>query len=190
MRRPEKGEKHIGKAWKQLDDGAVVFFQPLGYPTGMLRTANVQESGRYRIRVTGYAYQSDEPITFAIGATTFQRGFERPTFAYRSLPPGPATTVEIEAWIEERYMIELTPWGISDNDHELRKNGIDAYGGPGLAILHVDLEGPLFDEFPSRGHRLLFDGLNRVEVEPSDPKAKSKSWYQPTFTIESDDPAA
>ena len=184
-----EGEKHIGEVWKQLDDGAVVFFKPLGYPTGMLRTANVEKAGRYRVRVTGYAYQSEEPITFAIGATTFQRGYERPTFAYRSLPPGPPTTVEIEAWIEARYMIQLTPWGITDKDRELRRNGVASYQGPGLAILHVELEGPLQDEFPSRGHRLLFDGINRVEVEPSNPDTKNKSWYQPTFTIESDDPA-
>ena len=107
----------------------------------MLRTANVREAGRYRIRVTGYAYQSDQPITFAIGATTFERGAERPTFAYRSLPPGSPTTVEIEAWIDERYMVELTPWGINDDDNEIRLHGIDAYEGPGLAILHVELEG-------------------------------------------------
>ena len=109
----------------------------------MLRTANVQESGRYRIRVTGYAYQSEDTVTFSIGATTFQRGFERPTFAYRSFPPGPATTVEIEAWIEERYMIGLTPWASATTTTRFASNGIDAYGGPGLAILHVDLEGPL-----------------------------------------------
>lgn len=183
-----EGEQHIGKLWKQLDDGAVVFFKAFGYPTGMLRTANAKQSGRYRIRVTGYAHQSEKPISFAIGATTFQRGLDHPTFAYRSLPPGPPTTVEITAWIEERYMVEITPWGITDTSQEIRKNGVDSYDGPGLAILHVDLEGPLNEEFPSRGHRLLFDGLNRTEVEPANPRAKEKYGYVPEFMIESGDP--
>mgnify|MGYP001826099121 FL=1 len=182
-----EGERHIGEVWKQLDDGAVVFFKASGYPSGMLRSANVREAGLYRIGVTGYAYQSEEPITFAIGATTFERGAERPTFAYRSLPPGSPTTVEIEAWIDKRYMIELTPWGINDNDNEIRLQGIDAYEGPGLAILHVDLEGPLTDEFPSRGHRLLFDGLTRVEVPLPDGRTKRKPWEVPEFEIKSDD---
>ncbi len=180
-----EGETHIGKSWKKLDDGAVVFFRGGGYPTGMLRTANVRESGRYRIRVTGYAYQSEVPITFAIGATTFARGSERPTFAYRSFAPGKPQSTELEAWIESRYMIELTPWGINDAG-QVRRGGVDDYEGPGLAFASVELEGPLIDSFPSRGHRLIFDGLNRKEVEPPNPSVKSKSWYVPEFEIETD----
>ncbi|MFK8113047.1 MAG: DUF1592 domain-containing protein [Rubripirellula sp.] len=183
-----EGEKHIGTAWKKLDDGAVVFFRPLGYPTGMLRTASAPEAGRYRIRVTGYAYQSDTPITFAIGATTFQRGAEKPTFGYRALPPGKPTTIEIEGRMDRRFMVELTPWGIADENYEIKKHGIDQYTGAGLAILGVELEGPLVDEFPSRGHQLIFDGLNRREIEPSSPAQKMKSWYVPKFEVRSDQP--
>lgn len=183
-----EGETHIGKAWKQLDDGAVVFFRSGGYPSGMLRTAHVRQAGRYRIRVTGYAYQSDAPITLAIGATTFARGAEKPTFAYRSLPPEEPATVEVEAWIEKNYMIDVTPWGISDSDGSIRKDGIENYAGPGLAILNVELTGPLSDQFPSRGHRLLFDGLDRREVQPRNPNDKTKSWYVPKFEVRWDDP--
>ena len=183
-----EGETHIGKTWKKLDDGAVVFFKAFGYPSGMLRTANVRKPGRYRIRVTGYAYQSEKPITFAIGATTFQRGAERPTFAYRAMPPGDPTTVEIEAWIEDKYMIELTPWGINDHDNEIRKHGPEDYAGPGLAILDVELHGPLVASFPSAGHQLLLAGLERRIVEPSNPALKKKPWYVPQFEIDSDDP--
>ncbi|MCG8651765.1 MAG: DUF1592 domain-containing protein [Pirellulales bacterium] len=184
-----EGQTHIGKDWKQLDDGAVVFFRALGYPTGMLRTANVQQAGRYNIRVTGYAYQSEVPITFAIGATTFQRGARRPTFAYRSLPPGEPTTIELQATIDRNYMIELTTWGIADRDNQIRKNGIENYPGPGLAILNVELEGPLVDEFPSRGHRLIFDGLQRREIEPGNPNQKLKPWYTPQFEVVAESPA-
>ncbi len=42
-------------------------------------------------------------------------------------------------------------------------------------------------EFPSRGHRLIFDGIERREIEPSDPDTKLKSWYQPKFEIVSDE---
>ncbi len=178
-----EGKEHIGKSWGQADDGAVVFFRPLGYPTGMLRTANIRETGRYRIRVTGYAYQSADPITFSVGGTTFQRGAPRPTFGYFEFPPGTPTTIELEAWIEKNYMVDIAPWGISDNDNEIRKKGIAAYTGPGLAINQVELEGPLVGPFPSRGHQLIFDGLNRREIEPSNPSVRSKSWYRPKFEL-------
>ncbi len=183
-----EGETHIGKAWKQAEDGAVVFFRAGGYPTGMLRTANTRETGRYRIKVTGYAYQADQPITFAVGATTFQRGVPKPTFGYYSFGPGKPQSIELSAWINKNFMIEITPWGISDKDNQIRQDGVDNYKGPGLAINHVELEGPLLEEFPSRGHQMIFAGLNRKEIEPSNPSAKQKSWYVPKFEIVSEAP--
>ncbi|KAA5544280.1 DUF1592 domain-containing protein [Roseiconus nitratireducens] len=183
-----EGEVHLGKSWKLLDDGAVVFFRSQSYPTGMLRTANVHQAGWYKVAVTGYAYQSREPITFSIGATTFARGAEKPTFAYRAFEPGPAQTVQIEAWIDDRYMIDLEPWGIADQDNSIRKHGIDQYQGPGLAILNVRLEGPITESFPSRGHRLIFDGIDRVETT-SGKSRQSRRSRQAEFEIRSEDPS-
>ena len=179
-----EGEKHIGKAWGKAPDGSVVFYRALGYPTGMLRTASASKTGRYKIRVTGYAYQSDKPVTFAVGATTFQRGVDKPTFGYFSLPPGKPTTIELEVRMKQRFMVEITPWGIYDDNYEIKRVGIDNYEGPGLAIKEVQLEGPLVEEFPGCGHRLVFDGLNRTEVEPSNPSLKTKSWYVPKFEVQ------
>ena len=69
-----EGDQFIGKVWKELADGAVVRFNDGGYPTGMMRSSNVRERGRYRVDVTGYAYQSDEPVTAMIAGTSFARG--------------------------------------------------------------------------------------------------------------------
>ena len=182
-------ENFLGKNWLVLPDGAVMIPQAWGYPTGMLREANTRTAGYYKVRVTGYAWQSDRPITFSIGATTFQRGAERPTFSYHQFPPGKPTTIEIEAWIERNYMIEVTPYGIYDRDYSIKKNGLANYKGPGLAISHVEIEGPLTPEFPSRGHRLVFDGIDRREIEPRNPAEKKKSWYKPKFEVVSDDRA-
>ncbi|QDT09941.1 hypothetical protein K239x_18940 [Planctomycetes bacterium K23_9] len=182
-----EAEKHLGKAWLHAADGSVVFFQDLVYPTGMLRTANTQAAGRYRIKVTGYAYQSTKPITFRVGSTTFARGAERPTYGYYSFEPGDPQTIELEADIEDRYMVEIAPWGIFDDHYEIKNKGIQNYQGPGLAIKQVELVGPLTDEFPSRGHQLIFDGLTRTEVEPRNPETKGKSWYVPVFDLQADD---
>jgi len=180
--------RFLGSKWLKLGDGAVVFYNQWGYPTGMLREAVARTSGRYRIRVTGYAHQSDRPVTFSIGTTTFQRGADNPTFGYYSLPPGKASTVEIEAWIEARHMVRIEPWGISDA-YAIKRNGLQNYQGPGLAILHVELEGPLIDTFPGPGHRLIFDGLQRTEIQPRNPADRNKPRYRPEFQIVSDAPA-
>jgi hypothetical protein len=183
-----EGKQFIGKVWKKLEDGSVVFFKDGGYPSGMLRDANARESGFYRIRVTGYAYQSESPITFAVGGTTFQRGVTKPTFGYFSFGPGEPQTIELLAWMPARFMIEITPWGINDSDNPIRKQGPNNYPGPGLAVQYVDIEGPIVDPFPSPGHHLIFDGLDRREIEPSNPSHKTKSWYRPQFEIVSKDP--
>lgn len=181
-----EGTQFIGKIWKQLPDGAVVRFAGGGYPSGMIRSTGVRTPGRYRVKVTGYAYQSDKPITFSVGGTTFQRGAEIPTYGYFVFQPGQAQTIEFETRIESRYMIQIEPYGINDPDRYKRKT-IDGYQGPGLAIKSVELEGPLNDQFPSRGHQLIFDGIQRTEIEPRDPRQKQKSWYKPKFEIASND---
>tara|TARA_R110002049_G_scaffold2750_2_gene21447 strand:- start:227278 stop:229701 length:2424 start_codon:yes stop_codon:yes gene_type:complete len=178
-----EANKFLGKHWLLLDDGAVVFYRRLSYPTGMLREAAAKQSGFYHIRVTGYAHQSERPITFSIGSKTYARGATNPTYGYFSFSPGEPTTVETTAWMDSRYMVEVTPFGISDPDNLIKKNGIENYKGPGLAIKAIEIEGPIVDEFPTRGHRLIFDGLNRTELPPRNPRDRLKPWYVPKFTI-------
>ncbi len=182
-------EQWLGKIWLKRADGAVVFFRNSGYPSGMLREANVKQEGWYKIRVTGYAYQSETPITFALGATSFVRGAEQPTFGYFSMPPGSPTTIETTAWIPARYMVEVTPYGITDRG-TLKQTPIADYQGPGLAIQSIAIEGPIIDQFPSRGHRMMFYGLRRDEVKPRNPDDRNRSSYVPKFEITSTNPLA
>lgn len=183
-------EQWLNKIWLHRPDGAVVFFRQTGYPSGMLREANVQQDGWYNVRVTGYAFQSDKPVTFSIGATTFARGADKPTYGYFAMPPGKPTTIEIKAWVPARYMIDVSPYGLVDEGNQIRQNGVQSYKGPGLAIQHVEVEGPLVDEFPSRGHHLVFDGLDRQEIMPRNPRDRERSYYVPKFEIKSDIPLA
>lgn len=183
-------EKFIGDKWLRRPDGAIVFFQKLGYPTGMLREASFRTAGRYKIRVTGYAFQSDTPVTFSLGGTTFARAAERPTWGYFKFPPNKPTTIEIEQWVESSYMVQIEAMKIADNKYEIKNNGVANYKGPGLAILGVEVEGPIVDEFPSRGHKLIFGNTPRTEIMPSNPTTREKSWYVPKWEIAIDDPTA
>ncbi len=183
-------EKFIGDKWLRRPDGAIVFFQKLGYPTGMLREANFRTAGRYKIRVTGYAFQSEEPVTFSIGGTTFARAAERPTWGYFEFPPNIPTTIEIEQWVESNYMVQIEAMKIADNNYEIKNKGVANYKGPGLAILSVEVEGPIVDEFPTRGHKLIFGETPRTEIMPSNPTTREKSWYVPKWKLSFEDPTA
>jgi hypothetical protein len=187
----EKLDRYLGDNRLKLEDGSVVRFSPYGYPTGMIRTANTRGKGFYRIKVRGFAYQSETPITFSVGATTFKRGVEKPIFGYFSFPPGApgkAHVVELTVFMGDGYMIQVEPYGISDSDlgkRRPKKIHAKEYKGPGLAIHSVEVEGPLVGEFPTRGHKLLMDGLKRVEIPPRNPNVRNKSKYKPQFEIKS-----
>jgi hypothetical protein len=187
-----EAEKFVGKTWKKLEDGAVVRFSGGGYPSGMIRGTSVREPGRYRVRVTGYAHQSDEPITFSVGGTSFSPGSEKPIYGFWSFRPGrpgESSSIEFETWIDAKYMIAIEPFGISDPDR-YQRSSIDEYKGPGLAIVQVTLDGPLIDQWPSPGHHLIFDGLDRREIEPRNPGDKRRAGYKPSFEVVSEDEAS
>ena len=188
----DKGaEKFVGDQWLKLKDNSIVRFARTGYPSGMIRSARTQNEGSYRIKVHGFAYQSEKPITFSVSLTTFQRGMAQPVLGYFSFPPGGPNkmhTIELTAKIGANYMISIEPYGIVDPDLGIRrrdKTPITTVKTPGLGIHSVELEGPLISEFPSAGHKLILKGINRVEIPPRNPNDRNKSKYKPQFEIKS-----
>ncbi len=178
-------ENRIGKTWKRLKDGAIVRFEGGGYPSGLLRNSGVPQSGFYKVRVTGYAHQSSEPIVCSIGGQSYQPGSEKPIYRFASFPPDKPTTFEFETWIEQRYMLVVEPHGIAFP--QPRPKTIDNYDGPGFAFVSATIEGPLTREFPLRGHKLIFKGIDRREIEPRNPADKKRRYYEPKFEVISDD---
>lgn len=181
-----EAETHVGKSWKLLDDDYMVRFAGGGYPSGMVRRTDFGQAGYYRITVTGYAHQSDQPIIYSIGGTSFAAGSEKPIYGFFQAPPNEPTTVQLVAWIEPRYMVQIEPYGLSMSGFR-RGDPIEDYKGPGLAIGEVKVEGPLVDRFPSAGHELIFTGIKRQEIPPRNPNDRKKPWYKPKFEVVSED---
>ena len=183
----------VGDRWVRAKDGAIVRFSEGGYPSGHLREGRIREPGLYRIRVTGYAYQSVNPLPVYFSAISYAPGSEKPILGFASFPPDKPTTIEKTGWLEPNQMLVVEPYGIRDADSYTRKKtgeSIHDYKGPGFAFLSATMEGPIIEEFPSRGHKLIFGNLVRREIEPSNPKDKEKSWYSPKFEIISEDESA
>ncbi len=172
--RTRGSEQWLNKVWLHRQDDSVVLFKNFGYPSGLLQAASARKEGWYKVRVNGYAFQSDKPITFWLGASSFGRGAQEYTLGYFELPPNRLTTIETQAWLPLRYMINIAPQGISDRNSEIKKEGVLKYKGPGLAIQSVELEGPLVDAGPERGHRFVYEGLTR-KAESADLKNKKQT---------------
>jgi hypothetical protein len=145
----------------------------------------VPVSGWYEIEVTGYAHQSDEAVTCSISGESYQRGSGKPVYRYASFPPNRPTTVKFRQWIEKNYMLVVEPRGLVF-PHP-RPENIDDYKGPGFAFVSASVTGPLVEEFPTRGHELIFGGLERKEIMPGNLRDREKSWYRAKFEIVTDD---
>jgi mono/diheme cytochrome c family protein len=153
-----RGAGNIGTHWLKRPDGALVFYTEGGFPAIQLDAFRAPVEGRYRFRLTGYAHQSAGPVTFSAVIGSFGRSPDSRVVAYPELPPGPPTTVEIEARLHRADTLRIHPQGLNPGA-ALKQKGLEGFDGPGLAVLSVQVEGPLIDEWPGRGHKLLFGDL-------------------------------
>jgi hypothetical protein len=153
------GKKFIGTVWKKNADGAVVFFTAGGFPDGKVGGSEVRKAGRYRVSVKGYAYQSASPVTFELSSTSFVRDAGEQTLGYFAFEPGEPQTASTEVWMPQRSLLKITTWGLEASIAYLKKQGVDAFGGPGLAIKEVTLEGPLPNQAAAEVFSRYFEGF-------------------------------
>ncbi len=177
----------IGRLWLKRPDGAVVFFTG-GYPPATLEKFKTWADGIYRIRITGYGYQSETPVAFGLYFGQFGRNPDSHRFGHYELASDKPNSVEVEVYLRKGDTLRITPYGLPGGD--LRKVGPKAYKGPGLAVQKVEVEGPIISSWPGKGHRVLFGELPVKEIEPANPAIKKRKYYKPKFEIRSNQPVA
>ena len=173
---------HLGKQWKKSNDGAIVHFYGGSYPTGLLKESRVRKSGLYRFRITGYAYQSKEPITCVLIRESYAPGSKKEIIAVPEFVPAKPTTFEMEVWLDDGYMIKFDPQGIY-RFPGFEHLDVNEYEGSGFAFLGAEIEGPLKEGYPRYGYDLIFDGIERKELPPNHPSNREHSWYKPKFEL-------
>ncbi|WP_395750595.1 DUF1592 domain-containing protein [Prosthecobacter sp.] len=161
-------KRNFEKSWLKLDDGSVVFFNSGNFPSIVPEFAAPAE-GIYRLTVTGRAHQTDENVTFSIYAGTFGRDNDSHLLDLVNLPPKQASRT-LEVFLRQRERVRIYTQLVPDQV-SLQKNGPSNYKGPGLALMPVEIEGPIVDEWPGRGHRLLFGELE-ARAGGAGPKGK------------------
>lgn len=188
----DRNKDNIGKHWLKRDDGAIVVFNEGGFPSTVIPNLRAREAGTYRLRVTGYGYQIDEPVVFAVRTGSFNfRNTDTVTRSYHELPVGKPGTVEITLHMPQYHGIWISAQGLNGPDgHSPVKDTPAKYPGEGLALQEVSLEGPLDVEWPPRGQTLLLGEAKLKELPPEKPWMKGKAGYKPSFTAESADPTA
>jgi hypothetical protein len=145
---------HIGKMFRQTDDGLVVF-QSNYCPTNLVNLARLRPAaGTYRGTIRVRAIQSEKPVTLRIyGGDTIVGRREKHLVGYYDIPPDEWTTVEFtDRLVEDGGTFQPKCYGTRDT----RKDA-DTYPEPGLEIGDITIAGPL-EEWPPRSRaRLLGD---------------------------------
>ena len=187
-----KNSTNVGKHWYQADDDAIVVFNNGGFPRPELDGFRAPFDGRYRVKINGYAYQSSVPITLAVWHGVFAPGGiaeKAKLLAFPAREGKELTSHEFTVWLRPNARLAFLPELNVDNA-KLRRDGPAKYDGSGLAIHSVEIEGPLFDSWPGRGHELLLGKLPVREVEPRSQQQKKQKWYRPQYEIVSNNPEA
>ncbi len=187
----ERNKANLGKHWLKREDGAMVVFNDGGFPSTQVPGLRARTAGRYRLRIAGYGYQSEQPVVVAILAGAFDRGGDNSIHSYHEFPVAQSSTIEVMLHLRANDGIKISPQGLNGPDgHSPIKDGPDKYPGEGFAFQEVTLEGPIIEQWPPRGHTLLLGDLKVREVPAEKPWMKGKRGYVPTFVAESANPLA
>ena len=179
----------LGKHWLKRDDGSVVVFNDGGFPSTRIPNLRARHSGNYRLRLSGSGYQIEEDVVFALIAGNFERGGDTMIRSFHQLPPAKTGIVETVLFLEQGDGIKISPQGLNGPDgHSPVKDGVENYPGEGMVFQEIELEGPLIEEWPPRGQKLLLGDLQVSEVLPDKAWLRSKRGYKQVFKVETEDP--
>lgn len=138
-------------------------------------------AGHYRVRASLWSFGWDK------GKVVPARGFEtarlsvlqlqnrgigggHPSFTigYFDAPPDKPQVSEFTQWFNPNEAIGINAASLVPRRVGEERGRTMAYTGPGLAFDWVEVEGPFYEQWPPRGHRLLFGELPIVEWKPKE----------------------
>lgn len=169
------------KVYRPQDDGTVIMFSSSNWNALSLTPFYPPDRGLYRFRITTSAVQSDgKPVVYRVDAGPMLMATKNHLVSYFDAPAGEPGVAEFVDDLEARSTIRIHPYGLA-NAQTVNKIGADDYKGPGLAVHHIEVEGPLHETWPPASHVRIFGDLpqapvknNRVEVTSKNPEADAE----------------
>jgi hypothetical protein len=170
--------------YRHLDDGVAVFGSDLASNIQIVFWRFLTRSpGKYRFRISAYAYQTEDPLMFHINGGTDNLGEPPFLIDYFEVPPGEPTVVEFVAELEAGRNIRLlVDTDVRPRDLQ-RQGGAADYQGPGLVVQWVDVEGPLIESWPPPSYRQLLGELPQAPL-PDNPDYRQVVSQQPLADAE------
>jgi len=171
-------------ALRRDSDQAFVIFDESAL---FVRDFNLIMPGFYRVKMRVEPYQTDEHLAFRLIGVyrDFEGGHQ--TLGEFNVEPGRVNEIETVVQVRSGGRFQVQPINLRLNRPLLREldGDITRYDQAGLAFVDFEIEGPLVDGWPGRGHELLFGDL-----APANPPASFRGVSRQTQPIISADPEA
>jgi len=130
-----------------------------------LTSFTVPRTGRYRLSVSVWSFRWNrgevEPASAPEAVTLHANDRLLATLDAPSLEP---RSHVLDVWLNKGEQLLFTAASLPPARVYEREGRAAEYVGPGVALDHVDVEGPLFDTWPPPGHRLLHGAGPQADV--------------------------
>lgn len=164
---PKQTHRHL---MKELPD-AIVFFSE-GYPPAELRRLERHATGTYRVRISGYGYQSEGRTTpIRVYADNFR---EKRLLGWFEMPPDKPRVVEVSGLLKsgEHLVVQPLDVGRDKNGRGVYQVSAKEFTGNGMALQWIEVEGPLKETWPPASVKKL---LGDTPLKPLDQKPRRYS---------------
>ena len=163
-------ERERSENSKKLAKSVAIFSSNDTKPPWGIREFSAPAPGRYRIRVSANAYQSrGQPVAFRIktGFYFLLKAATTQLVGYYTVPAGAPTVIEAETYIHAaRDSFQILPYGLPGGSV---KGGVKQYGGPGLEVHWVEIEGPLDgNQWPPVSRAALLGSVDPAKATEAD----------------------
>jgi hypothetical protein len=137
--------KPKGDVYRHLDDAVAIFAsQENANIQVCLWSLRTHFAGRYRIRISAYAVQSDgKPVTFHVKEGSTLDVAHNRVMGYFDAPAGAPAVIEFVERMEASKTLRLAVDHLNVRPNQIHKVGVENWKGPGLAVQWIEVEGPL-----------------------------------------------
>lgn len=138
---------------------------------------------RYRVRTSLWSFQWDKGKVLpsrgteaarlsVVQLTGDGRGGQHPSYVlgYFDAPSITSQEHELTVWLNHNEIIGFNTASLAPVANYARKGRALAFTGPGIAVDWLDIEGPLYPQWPPLAHRRLFDELPLMQFLPAERK--------------------
>lgn len=148
--------------FRELPD-AVVFFSD-GYSPTDLKQFSSQTPGHYRIRISGYGFQSGgKHVMLRVYSSNYR---EKRLLGDFDMPPDQPREVEIQTRLGHNEHLIIVPYdtGYDAEGKNIWQSSGSRFTGAGLAVQWVEIEGPLLESWPPPSVKAIFGDTPLVEL--------------------------